>query len=137
MTQVVDITLREADAYECAKLGLSPRAALEDSIARSTAWWRVEIDDDTVCWWGYVDQVMSGQCVAWMLSTPGLELHRRAVARYSRELLEWLLETHSVVLVPVDPEYVVAVRWLEWLGFAPCGTNGPFTVMKIQRGGAA
>lgn len=135
MTQVVE--LREGDAAECAKLGVTPDVALAHSIGQSTFWTLVERDGEPLCWWGYQDRVLTGLAYAWMLSVQAASRHRHYIARESRRLLAWMLETHCEIVVSVDPDYTMAVRWLEWLGFTPCGRNGPMTIMHIERGGLA
>ena len=133
------IELRKADVDECFLGGwASPEAALEFSVSHSTLSYRIALNGEVLCYWGFAaETALSASCKAWMLSAPAIEKHRVFAARESRRLLDLLLEDFYAVAVLVDPNYETAVRWLSWLGFRRSQVFDRFVEMRVTRGSRA
>ncbi len=133
-----NITLRDADVEECAVCGVTPQQAVEQSVANSTEAYIISVDGEPLAYWGFADNPhLTGECFAWMLSTPLMDLHRIHAARESLRILALLLETHNSVMILVDRQYTAAVRWLKWLGFRPYLSHGRMLQMNLKQGGSA
>lgn len=132
------VVLRKEDVDECALGGMTPEQALLMSVKGSTHSYRMFKDGELLAYWGWRDgSVISGNCRAWMLSTPAIENYRMYAARKSREIINELLFDHYSVTVIVDPSYTTSVRWLHWLGFKRIGVFDRFDEMQITRGSRA
>jgi len=69
---------------------------------------------------------------AWLLSTPGLARHRIAFLRANRDFIRWAREEFGVIESLVRCNNDVSRRWLEWLGFRACGSDGPLIRMSLH-----
>lgn len=139
MTQVGRIELRREDEVECLRGGFpSGEAALRHSIEHSTRAYQVTSPEgEVLCYWGLREQSPFGGCVAWMLSTPAIEVHRVFAARQSVKMLGHLLDTYGDVTVAVDRNYTASVEWLRWLGFTFLeDLDANFIRMRAVRRGA-
>ena len=110
--------MREADVAECMALGgLTPRQALEHSLALDGPRWCGTLDCEPAAIFGVVPvTVMGSTGVAWLLGTPLLLQHWRIFARRSKPLLAELLDRYDCLVNVVHVDNRVALRWLEWMG---------------------
>lgn len=61
--------------------------------------------------------VLAGVGAPWLLGTNAIETHAVAFLRYSVEFRGQLLSRYQILRNYVDERNVVAVRWLQWVGF--------------------
>lgn len=139
MTHKSKLELRQADQEECWLGGMSPEEAFKWSVDNSTEAYAILAPSGaTVAYWGWADQfIASGVCFAWMLSTPAMDQNKRWFARESKRLLSLLMESHWKIIIHVDPNYDLSIRWLEWMGFTRDGPAGSFLQMSFTKGGRA
>lgn len=110
--------IRDADRREVEALGLTPQRAITCSVAGSDAAFVQRIAGETVAYWGWkAHSALSSTVDVWMLSTPAADAHPVAFARESVRLRDELLECFTTLVADVHAAHIVAVRWLEWLGF--------------------
>lgn len=130
------VTLRAADAAECAKAGFAGAEAVAASIRMSTFSY-------AACWngrapfayWGYGSHSILGSvCYAWMLTTPEADtVPRAAFALASGRVMRHLLDRYTAVAVVVDLDHSLARNWLKALGFRDYATSGEFIQMIKER----
>lgn len=131
--------MRQADQDECWAAGVDPYTALADSRKRSD--WSTEIwrNGTLLCEWGYrVDSVLTNAASVWMLSFDPMGSHTIFAGRESRRLLRELLKMFNSLQCEVHAKHLLALEWLEWLGFEfhtlttlPNGEQ--FYTMRIER----
>jgi hypothetical protein len=132
------VHLREADARECRRGGFTPEEALDFSIRNSTVAVQFVHNGEPLLYWGYhAETVMSDSCVAWMLTTPLADKFPLVLGLAAKRELARLHERYSRVYVLVDPDHLVAMRWLSWLGFTLHSTYIDaaeiFNIMRSER----
>lgn len=121
-----NVRLRAGDEAECRVDNLSPAQAVRQSVELSQHSWMVTVDGRPAAYWGYsVEGFMTPVVNAWLLTTPEVERVRRRFARISRRVVDYLLTIAPVVAVHTYPDYRLACRWLQWLGFTPYGAALP------------
>lgn len=127
--------LRAADEMECRAGGMEGTMAVRRSVAGSDRAFAHYAEGELLCLWGYrVENWLSGAVMMWLLTTPEVDNHRLRFARESKALLVALLREFSTVQCFVHNDHLVAVRWLEWLGFRRVKTLTPsFTIMQKDR----
>lgn len=110
--------MRDGDVAECMALGgLTPRQALDQSLASDGLRWTGLLDGEPAAIFGVVPvTLMGGSGVAWLLGTPLMLKHWRTFARQSKPLLRELLDHYDVLLNVVHVDNRVALRWLAWTG---------------------
>lgn len=111
--------MRQADRDEvAASSGSQPFEAIARCMRLSDRSWTGCADGVPVIIFGvgYVS-VVSDVAAPWLLGTDDVEKYAIPFLRGSRECLRQLLTRYSVLRNYVDSRNVVAVRWLEWLGF--------------------
>ena len=132
------IRLRDGDAREIAAMGLSPLAAFEQSMARSL-WARAYlVDGEVAALVGLaVGSVLGGIGAPWLLTGDPVDRHRKLFLRETRRGVARMRAEFPQLANHVHAEYVEAIRWLRWLGFAigppqPRGPHGaPFRRFSI------
>lgn len=127
-----NVVLRAADAEECAKGGMTPHEALEDSRARSLRAYSASWEGEPFMFWGWTPlSLMGDTCAAWMLTTPVADTIPLTMGLFFRhKVLPAILADYPRILVQVDAAHSVAVRWLRRSGFHPIASTGPFLIMS-------
>lgn len=136
------LNMRDADVAECEAAGLSPVAALRQSVAQSVYVRTLLFDNAVAAMWGVVpieSSLMSGQL--WLLTGIGADEHKKDFVRlYRRELARLRTEWKELVNI-VDARHSAALRLASSSGFevlsepVAVGPNSlPF--FKIRIGGA-
>lgn len=122
---------RSADRAEIEEgCGQSVAGALAIGLRASVAAHVISWNGDILAAFGDVSHSpCAGIGIPWLVSTVAIERHPRAFLRACRPLLNLMLARHPTLANYVDARNVVAIRWLEWLGFTmssptPYGPNG-------------
>lgn len=118
--QYVGEHLRADDLAEVLQFGAQPVPALIDSITGSVEAWTALDDGTPITCWGVAPwtTLVGGVGCPWLLSTQGVERHKR---RFMEESRAGVVKMHALfpkLETLVDARYTRAIRWLEWLGFA-------------------
>ena len=126
------LELRKADREEVEALtGRNPRAALVESVERSSSAWAGLADDKLVCLFGVVPMSLIGVTgVPWLLGSDAVTPYGRPFLRRNRAYLREMLREFPVLRNVVDARNTVSIRWLEWLGFT-LGTPQPMGVRGL------
>ena len=130
---VVAERMRQADRDEVLALsGLTPREALDQSLAQAGPRWCGLLDGEPAAIFGVVPvTALSGTGVAWLLGTPLLEKHWRTFAKASRPLADELLARYDVLMNVLHADNRIALRWLEWMG-ATLRRNGQLVYFELR-----
>lgn len=124
--------IREADAAECAALGVTDVAAvLNDCLARSPVSWTGTADGVPVLVMGVtpLHSLLGETGEPWMIGTHLVRRHQWALMRRAPRYIERMLGAFPHLLNFVHAENTVAVGWLKHMGFAldeaaPHGPHG-------------
>ncbi len=111
--------VREADWQECLKTtGQGLGAALRFSVAASALAVAACLEGRIIAMFG-VGKDPKGQGIIWLVANPEAEASELAVplARASRRFVDHWARLYGRLGNVVDPEHVVSLRWLAWLGF--------------------
>jgi len=130
---------RQADIEEMRDgAGVTIEQALQFGLKVSTKAWVIEADGLAIAAVGDAPHdVATG--VPWMVTTVHVEAHSRGFLRATKSILLEMRQRYGCLLNLVDARNVVAIRWLEWLGFTvgpavPAGVRGlPFHQFKLDR----
>jgi len=123
--------LRDADIEEVLAFGYTPYEALRQSMLNSLKAYTVEVNGETVAFWGYSSQGwLSGTGFAWLLTTPAIEPYKYRFARSSVRVVNWLLTVYQRLIVVVHRDHTESRRWLDWLGFTHL--RGDETIYMIK-----
>lgn len=112
--------MRPADAAEVMRSGgLTPRAALEQSVAATAPRvWTVRFDGEPVAMCGISSVDLVGTvAVPWLLTGQGAGRHPREFLRLARSVANAWADEFPVLFQYVDEEYASAHRFLRALGF--------------------
>lgn len=112
--------MREADVLELAAGGFSDtRAAVETSIASSTACWAARVNGELAAIFGVapIGTLMGGVGAPWLLGTPAVPRHRRVLAACARPYIHVMLRAYPHLQNLVHAKNTVAVAWLKRMGF--------------------
>lgn len=90
-----------------------------------------EVDGQVVCMYG-IRFFLFQAPQAWLLSTPALGRHRIAFLRANRDFIRWARAEFGVIESLVRCNNDVSRRWLEWLGFHVCDSDGPLIRMSLH-----
>ena len=122
--------VREPDRKEIWRSSaVSPEGALRRALRVSDVVWTGRYDGEMVCMFGVAPvSILTGIGSPWMVGTDLIEKHARPFLRANKTYIEDMLRRYPVLMNYADTENVVAVRWLEWLGFkmSPPKPYGPF-----------
>lgn len=128
------VQLRAADEAECALGGMTGEFAVKVSVENSLCAWVAEHDGDPLVFWGYAPQSLLGDvCQAWMLTTPLADEFPVFLGLKSRKVIAHIQALYPHILITVDPAHILAIAWLNWLGFTVDGPIGPFIQMRKSR----
>lgn len=121
--------MREADRAEVwAASRKTPGDALIFSLRKSSMAWTAIVNGKPEVMWGVGDlNILAGVGAPWLLGTDAVEKHYRLFLRQSVNWRNQLLQRYSILRNFVDDRNVVAIRWLEWMGFKilePIEING-------------
>lgn len=111
--------IRPEDRLECERLGYTAEAMVRRSLDRSVEKWAAVDGAEPIAMWGITAASIAGELgCPWLLTTPGVDRHRRTFLRETR----WWVEHRALEMYPrlvnlVDADYAKALRWLRWLGF--------------------
>lgn len=133
----VNVRLTDADAEECALLGLSERDAVLHSVFFSDEAWVLRSDRTPLVYGGYRAQgLLANVAYVWMLGTPEANAHSVAIARLGRRAMSAMLSKYTYVSVPVSCTHLSAHRWARSLGFTPIQTNdlSAFIEFRAEKG---
>lgn len=127
--------LRPADRDEIEAL-LGPgqeNRAVTTGLRNSVLSWTGLINGQVACIFGVVPlSMLAGQGGPWMLGTPLIDRHRRALIRHSRPYIARMQAVFPNLVNIVDARNVKSIAWLKRMGFAihaaqPIGVAGlPF-----------
>lgn len=111
--------LRDQDAAELAAAGVrDARAVIEQSVRASTKCWTAEADGRLLCIFGVTPlDLLGGLGAPWLLGTPALLQHRRAVVALTPRYIEQMLRGYSHLLNHVHTDNTVSRAWLRRVGF--------------------
>lgn len=118
-----------ADRDEILALGYEIEWAIRNSIATSLEVGAIRADGKLAAITGVCQSNTLGERVyPWLVSTPELLRHPRAVVEYSRNILAAWLQVYPHMSNYVDQRHYRAVRWLRWLGakLRPEPAFGPY-----------
>lgn len=132
--QLREVVLRPADVAECLAGCMTPLTALNASIRLSQVARVYEDRGRPVCWYGWaMTGVFTDTVDMWMLSTPLADQHKVWLARESRRIIADLHQTFRRIRVIAHDRHYVALKWLDWLGFKPVRSFGPFIELVAER----
>lgn len=119
---IIASSVRQADAEELwASYHLTPAQALKLSytVLRNTCFTGTA-DGEPVCMFGVKEPSMLGNVACpWMIASNRLEFYSRPFLRMSKRLVQEVWRKEFPVMQNfVDERNVVAVRWLQWVGFS-------------------
>lgn len=118
---VIAHNVRQPDREELWAAGhLEPYKAIELSfmVSRDTSFTGMA-GGKPVCMFGVKKpSLLNSVAVPWMIASEDLEFHSREFLRRSRDLVKALSRTFPHMENYVDARNVVAVRWLQWVGFS-------------------
>lgn len=130
-----NVVLRPADELECQAAGLDGPTAITLSRDLADVSRMITHNGQPVAYWGYrVTNLIGGEALFWLLTTPLVDSHRMWFARYSRRICNHMLTKFRVIRVYVHGEHDQAINWLLWLGFH-IEEMGPFLTMIRGRDG--
>lgn len=113
-------SVRQPDIDELwASVRMAPYEALMASfrVSRDTAFTATS-DGEPMCMFGVKAPSMLGSvAMPWMIASDRLEFNSRTFLRKSRQVLKIVSEQFPHMQNYVDARNVVAVRWLQWVGF--------------------
>lgn len=133
----VEVNLTDADAEECALLGLTERGAVLHSVFFSTEAWVLKANRVPLVYGGYRAQgVLANVAHVWMLGTPHANLHALAITRLGQRAMSAMLSKFAYVSVPVSCTHLSAHKWARSLGLRPILTNDPgaFIEFRAEKG---
>lgn len=110
--------LRPADQRELEAYGHGdkPHLALTDSASRSTHCWAGFAGNDLLAVFG-VAEMEPGVGSPWMMGTPALDDHARALAKATPLYIARMLASFPHLVNFVHVENDVSIRWLKRVGF--------------------
>lgn len=138
-------SLRVADLNELEASGAlahtgSPRVLLELAVALSVEAWAGVADGETFALCGVAPHPdKPGVGTPWMLGSPQLARHGKAVLKTCVPFIHRWLERFPLLTNHVDARNRLSIRWLRWCGFsfdrpAPTGVNGElFITFYMER----
>ena len=109
--------LREDDAKECEKLGLTSMEAVRLSIESSERSYAITLDEKILAVWGWKSRDDYGVNL-WLLTTNLVEENKRAFMSEARRLLRTLFELFPFVVFLVSKEHLKARALAKHLGFS-------------------
>ena len=116
----VAMNVRQADKDELwASSNSTPYDAIFNSflVSRDTTFTGTA-DGVPVCIFGVrPPSLINDVAVPWMIATSDLKFHSMAFLRKSRKMVDMLSDTFPVMENYVDERNVIAVKWLQWVGF--------------------
>lgn len=115
-TDVVLQQLRAADRAECLALGVDPVDGMLQSIALSVESWTCEVNGQPAGIFGLAMSADAATAAPWLLATDALPQAGMAVARRALRIVARWARVAPLENV-CDARNLVAVRFLEWLGF--------------------
>lgn len=110
-------TMRAADVAELAKVGLSPIAALESSLARSQEAWTVLFDGEVAAIYGVSRSDAAIPDRVWCLTSTVVNRAPLTFWRESKAAVARLGARYPTLVALVDAQYGAALRWAHRLGF--------------------
>lgn len=119
--------VREPDQREIWRSSaVSPEDALRRALRVSDMVWTGRYDGQMVCMFGVAPMsIITGTGSPWLLGTDLIVKYARPFLRANKPYVAEMLNKYPYLVNYADTENVVAVRWLEWLGFK-MNTPEPF-----------
>lgn len=120
--------VRKADVDELwAGLRYTPEQAIRYGLQHSSVVRTAFIEGEAAAIYGVVPREGAG--IPWAVFTTTIDRHALTFLRGSRRELESMREGYDRLVNVVDARNTLAVRWLQWLGFAldepvPYGPDG-------------
>lgn len=109
--------IREQDACEISKFGISVRKALWRSYKNAIYTKTVVIDGEVAAIWGLGGVVLGEKGNPWLLTAPLVEKHFMPLVLLYRNEVREMLEYFPILENHVDAAYTKSVRLLELMGF--------------------
>ena len=116
---ILACNLREQDRAELEACGFqNHHAAVIESVRRSRFVRTVRIDGRVAAVFGLSDggTLLAPYGVPWMLGTPLVARHRRALARLAPRYIRGMLQVYPVLRNLVHAENTIAIGWLRHVG---------------------
>lgn len=111
-------TMRAADRAELAALDSDPFDAIVRSVRYSAMCHTTTVDGEVACMLGVAPvSVLSNAGAPWMLGTDLVTRYRGALAHRTGPYITRMLELYPTLRNHVHARNVVAVRWLQRVGF--------------------
>lgn len=119
-----DMTLRNADIAELrTSTGIENTwTSLKYAVLNSNEWTEICYDDKTgevLAVFGLASWADMG--LPWMVASPNLKKHRKLLMRYSKEVIQEMLNQFDTLNNYVDSRNVLHIRWLKHMGFSFTG----------------
>lgn len=91
-------------------------SVLSECINWTTEVWAGWIDHKFIAAWGLAPMTMlTDRAYLWLWAQPNIP-HQLTFIRYSKRMVEHMLEHYPVIYGLTDPHNHKAKKWLEWLG---------------------
>ena len=121
------MTLRQADIDELrVATGFpKPMDALRSSVAHSTEWSEICQDTNTgeiLTLFG-LGRISEDIGVPWMVASPNLIKYRKVLMRYSKKIIQEMLDQFPLLNNYVDSRNEVHIHWLRHMGFTFTGKD--------------
>jgi len=115
---VICENLRENSILDTELVGIKLVEEMASALEASLVAYAGFVDGDLIAIWGVKSSSMvSGYGYLWMVTTKTADEHPLVLARYSRRVIDYLLNHYSLLHGFVGWKYERSIRWLKWLGF--------------------
>lgn len=113
--------IRPGDAAELAAIGASPIDGIRGSQVVSSAQFVALENGHAIAGWGVIPETFLGnhKATLWCLTANSVLRHRKLVLSLARNFVLACQQDYEILEAYVDVKYLVAQRWLLWLGFVP------------------
>ncbi len=116
------LRMRAADVAEVQAAGHTDlRAAVADSVKRSTVAYAAHVDDTLACIFGLAPlngQLLTDYGVPWLLGTDEMLRRRAVLMRVAPGYIADMRRLYPILVNCVHAENIKAVAWLKRMGFA-------------------
>jgi len=135
------LNMRQADIGEVWRAAhVKPLEAIQKSMVASRDTNTGLADGRVMCMFGVAPQTaLAATGMMWLLGHNDLPKHSRILLRGGKEYVRQMLREYATLIAAGDSRNVVALRWLQWLGFdlgpaVPFGPDQtPFYLAKMAR----
>ena len=114
---VIAERMRDADAAECRKAGVTPERAMFNSYDGSFYARTLFVDGEPMAIWGVGADLIDDTARPWLFTAKGMERHARALLKIGRLEVAEMMSRYDNLWNLVDADYRGALRFVEKLGF--------------------